>query len=526
MKKAAIFIMILVLASAGDNPAWVGYTAFAPMDYPAPYTNFANVPHRVRNGEIVRPTPAELDAARASGVKLIIQLDRCLVEPIDGCGFDKAALREFAEYLEPWRDVVLAIYPVNEPYKPQNRYTERWLRQTVWRVRRIFPGYPIYVNFLSPYWSQLGDGFPAIPDNIDVIGFNSYHSGLTEQQYKAIMARDIGVIQDRAHGRPVIMSVAAFTTSGQQPSLEQAWWDYDLYRDHGLAGLRWFFWDDTAGTWNGASHFPDLLVEHEQIGRLILGRPTPEPIPTVIRDLAYGPGPLHKLDLYVVPGAPAVVWFHGGGLVTGDKAWTQAATLHAAGFTVASANYRLNPDTWMPGQIEDAILAVRWVRDHAGVYGYDASRVGAIGGSAGAFLAASLATEGHVEASVPMAGIYSFEDYFSWSWARCYVGDESMRESCTLQYFFGCSLVDQWCRDNVARSSARNHVTPDDPPVLLLIGELDATPNGIPDHQAFHDAMLAACVDSTLVIVPGAEHGECFGLESQRVIDFFGAHLR
>src|SRR5687768_8575162 len=54
-----------------------------------------------------------------------------------------------------------------------------------------------------------------------------------------------------------------------------------------------------------------------------------------------------KLDLYVPAGAkdfPCLVWFHGGGLMEGDKSNpTVLRALAEEGLVVVSANYRLSP---------------------------------------------------------------------------------------------------------------------------------------------------------------------------------------
>jgi acetyl esterase/lipase len=92
---------------------------------------------------------------------------------------------------------------------------------------------------------------------------------------------------------------------------------------------------------------------------------------------------------------PAVVLFHPGGMVEGDRTilTEHAQALAQAGYVAFNVDYRLlGPDgsnTW-PAQLDDAQRAVRWVRANAEQYGADAERVASYGPSAGATLATQL----------------------------------------------------------------------------------------------------------------------------------------
>ena len=144
----------------------------------------------------------------------------------------------------------------------------------------------------------------------------------------------------------------------------------------------------------------------------------------VTRDVAYGPDPRQRLDVYAPPvdgaasrmAAPVVVFVHGGSWRSGDKAaysWAGRA-LAAQGFLTVLPNYRLVPEGRYPAMVEDAAAALRWARDNAGTYGGDGSRLAATGHSAGAYNAAQavLAPEfgvgGAVDALVVMSGPVDF----------------------------------------------------------------------------------------------------------------------
>lgn len=105
-----------------------------------------------------------------------------------------------------------------------------------------------------------------------------------------------------------------------------------------------------------------------------------------------------SLDLYVPPDAkqaPIIVWIHGGGWRRGDKRMVSAKPAYFCdrGMILASINYRLRPTTDFRGQATDVANAVRWLVEHAKEYGGDPKRIILIGHSAGAHLAALVATD-------------------------------------------------------------------------------------------------------------------------------------
>jgi acetyl esterase/lipase len=97
-----------------------------------------------------------------------------------------------------------------------------------------------------------------------------------------------------------------------------------------------------------------------------------------------------KLDLYMPRAAnpPLLVWVHGGGWSRGSKEGVDAIALVREGYAIASIDYRLSPVAKFPAQVHDIKAAVRFLRGKARDYGYDATRIGIMGSSAGAHLAA------------------------------------------------------------------------------------------------------------------------------------------
>lgn len=106
----------------------------------------------------------------------------------------------------------------------------------------------------------------------------------------------------------------------------------------------------------------------------------------------------HVLDVYApkdAKGAPIVIWIHGGGWQAGDKTDVQGkpAFFVSKGCVFVAPNYRLLPHVDMPTLIGDVAKAVRWAHDHGAKYGGDPKRLLLMGHSAGAQLAALLATD-------------------------------------------------------------------------------------------------------------------------------------
>lgn len=94
-----------------------------------------------------------------------------------------------------------------------------------------------------------------------------------------------------------------------------------------------------------------------------------------------------KLDIHHHSDAkelPVIVWFHGGGLTSGNK--SVPAELMDAGYVVVAPNYRLIPEVGVSECIDDAAEAVAWVFENIEKYGGDRKKIFVSGHSAGGFL--------------------------------------------------------------------------------------------------------------------------------------------
>ncbi|WP_062202021.1 alpha/beta hydrolase [Demequina salsinemoris] len=236
---------------------------------------------------------------------------------------------------------------------------------------------------------------------------------------------------------------------------------------------------------------------------------------TALRDVVFaepvGYRPL-SLDLYPapVPGAPVVVFVHGGGWRVGSRATLTPtmpgpdpfARIAAAGLAVASVDYRLSGEACFPAQVDDVAAALSWVRDHAEELDIDVSRIVLWGESAGATLAALVALHDDPAAREGVVGVvdwYGPSDLVALAESEGALDDPANREAGWLGHAVGANIAR--ARD----ASPVTHVRAGAPPFHITHGTDDGA---VPPAQsvALAEALLAAGCDARLTLVPGAGH--------------------
>ncbi len=98
-----------------------------------------------------------------------------------------------------------------------------------------------------------------------------------------------------------------------------------------------------------------------------------------------------RLDFYRPknrPGFATVVWYHGGGMTSGEKEIPEQFMNQE--LAVIGVGYRLSPRAKCPAYLEDAAAAAAWAFAHVESCGGDPRKIFLSGGSAGAYLAAML----------------------------------------------------------------------------------------------------------------------------------------
>lgn len=86
--------------------------------------------------------------------------------------------------------------------------------------------------------------------------------------------------------------------------------------------------------------------------------------------------------------SPVVVWYHGGGLTSGQK--EIPGLLKKQGFVVVGVNYRLLPKVKIDECLDDCAAALAWVFQNISQYGGDAKKIFVSGHSAGGYITTML----------------------------------------------------------------------------------------------------------------------------------------
>ena len=152
---------------------------------------------------------------------------------------------------------------------------------------------------------------------------------------------------------------------------------------------------------------PQILAGFEERSRALAER-RPE-----FLDLRYGPRERQRIDLFSAgsAGSPLLVFIHGGYWQMRCKETfrflAEGPLRH--GISVALPGYTLAPEQSLAGIVEEVRSALRWLREHAAVLGFDSSRIVVSGWSAGGHLAAMMADEPGVTGVLAISGIFDLE---------------------------------------------------------------------------------------------------------------------
>ena len=232
--------------------------------------------------------------------------------------------------------------------------------------------------------------------------------------------------------------------------------------------------------------------------------------------------PAQKLDVYLADAdapVPAMVYIHGGGWRAGSKSRVPAWLLRGVEsqqFSVVSVEYRFTNVAPHPAQTDDCLRAIQFTRHNAKDWNIDPQQIGVTGGSAGGHLSLYVALHDDV--------------------ANAKADDPVKQHSSRAQFAIGFAGPTDWSllkelpdghkhpgyRQLVGsepgtpfeelNAATLKDVSPitfassDDPPVMIVHGSADDI---VPVEHAhrLHKRLTDVGVDSSLVIVEGANHG-------------------
>ena len=264
---------------------------------------------------------------------------------------------------------------------------------------------------------------------------------------------------------------------------------------------------------------------------------------TVTADIPFANVNGHELalDLYMpaaVEDPPLLVWVHGGAWRGGSRKSVAALALVQAGYAMASTSYRLSGVAPFPAQSHDIKAAIRFLRAHAADYGYDASRIGILGSSAGAHLAALVGvTNGNAELEGNVGGnleqssdVHAIVAYYP-ATNLVSILDQSTPFGLNLRVPALEALLGGPTEEkaDLARlASPVFHVDADDPPLFLLHGDQDPQMPINQSHE-LHGAYKQHGLAAEFEVVHGSPHGGPAFYDAGRtamVGSFLDAYLR
>lgn len=294
--------------------------------------------------------------------------------------------------------------------------------------------------------------------------------------------------------------------------------------------------------------FRPLLVAAAAVCCLLPSSPlaAAEPLKPTHADVVFAEvdGQKLPLNLYLPKNAdatnarrpPLVVFIHGGSWRAGSYKTCPVDYLAEAGFAVASIEYRFTNIAKFPAQIHDCKAAVRWLRANAEKYGYDATRIGVAGSSAGGHLAVLLGTSGDVadlEGDVgdnkdQSSRVQAVVDFYGPTdfvlRGKTHPARANAPDSGTFQLLGGAAVDDD---ARARRASGVAYVSPDDPPLLIFHGDKDKTVY-LDQSESLRDAYQKQKLPVELIVVAGGGHGGAAfhsGPNRERVVAFLKKHL-
>ena len=231
-----------------------------------------------------------------------------------------------------------------------------------------------------------------------------------------------------------------------------------------------------------------------------------------------------------------LLWLHGGALMHGDRSSVPEDEIGwwvGRGYRVAVMDYRLAPETELPGILEDLRDAWTWLHERGPSLGVDPARLVLVGQSAGGFLALS-GGQRLRPAPAAVVTLYGFGrasgDWLSRKAPDCAdapgtgavrsglgapgVGARTRRSALSVDSRqrgqWTADILGDTCpdlEDACVRSfNPLDHVTPDFPPTMLIHGEQDQDVP-VDESRRMADALKGQGVEHEFLTLARRAHG-------------------
>lgn len=207
--------------------------------------------------------------------------------------------------------------------------------------------------------------------------------------------------------------------------------------------------------------------------------------------------------------APALVFFHGGGFVTGGlDSHDPVCRLFAdeARVVVLAVDYRMAPEHRFPAAPDDALAAFRHIADHAAQLGLDPARIAVAGDSAGGNLSAGVALATRSDAVRPAFQllIYPAVDMTMSFPSIDIMGKDLFLERATMDWFLSHYLRGDADRTDVRASPWFDPDVGGAPPAYIATAGFDPLRD---EGEAYASKLAAAGVPVEQVRHAGMFHG-------------------
>ncbi|WP_217651550.1 alpha/beta hydrolase [Mariniphaga anaerophila] len=225
---------------------------------------------------------------------------------------------------------------------------------------------------------------------------------------------------------------------------------------------------------------------------------------------------------------PVLIVVRGGGWARGDKEGFghMAAALAQRGFASICIEYRTSTEALFPAALMDLKSAVQWIESNSDKYGFDPYSIGAVGGSAGAHLAALLGVTSKINSLNPSARDEGFA-------IQAVVGLAPLMDFTKLSdnkgivKWLGKPLVVDY--ELWKSASPISYVDKDTPPMLLIHSSSDPVVHYEQSILAI-DKLAKMDIYTELVLIPNAPHAfwnyeEWFEYTMDKTASFFRAKL-